>query len=58
MSDQRGPGYDIDAEPSATAADWLEVAPGDRHPYGFERRTGPRLLPQDLVLDPEPEAEL
>jgi len=31
--------YDIDLEPPATAADWLEPAPEDRHPYGFEPRT-------------------
>lgn len=27
---------DIDREPPASAAGWLEVAPGDRHPYGLE----------------------
>jgi hypothetical protein len=32
------PGYDIDLEPPATAADWLEPGPEDRHPYGFEPR--------------------
>jgi len=31
--------YDIDLEPPATAADWLEPGPEDRHPYGFEPRT-------------------
>jgi hypothetical protein len=27
---------EIDREPPATAADWLEVGPEDRHSYGFE----------------------
>jgi hypothetical protein len=29
---------EIDAEPPATAADWLAVEPEDRHPGGFEPR--------------------
>jgi hypothetical protein len=29
---------EIDAEPPATAADWLAVTPEDRHPGGFEPR--------------------
>lgn len=33
------PEYDMDLEPPAIAADWLEPGPEDRHPYGFEPRT-------------------
>ena len=29
---------EIDAEPPATAADWLAVTPEGRHPGGFEPR--------------------
>ena len=47
------PEYDIDSEPAATAADWLEVGPEDRHPYGFE----PRACVTEISLLPEPEPE-
>jgi hypothetical protein len=33
---------DIDSEPPASAADWLEMAPEDRHPDGFEPRAWER----------------
>lgn len=33
---------DIDAEPSATAEDWLTMHPSDRHPEGFEPDTWTR----------------
>ncbi len=51
---------DIDAQPPASAADWLEVHPGDRHPYGLEPRTawqaqGATADTAELHLD-EPEA--
>jgi hypothetical protein len=55
---------DIDECPSATAAEWLAVAPEDRHPDGFEPRVDPASISEqalyaDLGLpEPEPEAEL
>lgn len=33
---------EIDNEPPATATEWLEMAPEDRHPYGFEPRVWER----------------
>jgi len=33
---------EIDNEPAATAVEWLETVPEDRHPYGFEPRVWER----------------
>jgi hypothetical protein len=57
---------DIDECPSATAAEWLAVAPEDRCPDGFEPRVDPASISErDLYAalgmpapEPEPEVEL
>jgi hypothetical protein len=54
---------EIDNDPPATAAEWLEAGPEDRHPYGFEPRIDPASISDRGLLaclgmpDPEPEAE-
>jgi hypothetical protein len=66
----RTPRRDIDLEPSATAADWLEVGPDDRRPFRFDPRAyaaeisvpsfGDRGVEWLLwrMLEPEPLPEL
>ena len=46
------PHADIDLEPPATAAEWLEAGPEDRHPYGFEPREA-EPVPYALTLRAE-----
>jgi hypothetical protein len=52
----------IDTEPSATAADWLEAHPADRHPEAFEpcgfTAAECAAWRDELLSEPEPEGEL
>jgi hypothetical protein len=49
---------EIDNEPSATAAEWLEVGPEDLSPDGFEPRVDPASISELVLREPEPEAGL
>ena len=48
---------EIDNEPPATAAEWLEAGPEDLSLDGFEPRIDPASIAELVLGEPEPEVE-